>query len=52
MTIKLDKKTTKAEIVQLIQQMKSTKKLDVSKYAGKLKWGQDAVAYQRELRDE
>lgn len=52
MTIKLNKKATKAEITQLLQQMKSAKKLDVSKYAGKLKWGQDAVSYQRELRDE
>lgn len=52
MTIKLDKRATKDEIALLLQQVKSAKKLDVQKYAGKLKWGQDALTYQRELRDE
>lgn len=52
MTIKLDKKATKDEITNLLQQVKSAKKLDVQKYAGKLNWGQNALAFQRELRDE
>lgn len=52
MTIKLSQAATKEEIAEQLQKLKSTKKLDVQKYAGKLKWGQDALIYQRELRDE
>ena len=52
MTIKLDKKATKDEIASLLRQVKSVRKLDVQKYAGKLKWGQDALHFQQELRDE
>ena len=52
MTIKLDKKATKDEIASLLQRVKPAKKLDVQKYAGKLKWGQDALHFQQELRNE
>ncbi|MVM40784.1 hypothetical protein GO730_28970 [Spirosoma sp. HMF3257] len=52
MTIKLSKKATKDEIASLLQKVKPAKTLDVQKYAGKLKWGQDALTYQRELRND
>ncbi|GAB4038727.1 hypothetical protein [Spirosoma gilvum] len=52
MTIKLSKTATKDEIANQLQQLKPTKKLDVQKYAGKLKWGQDALKYQQELRND
>jgi len=52
MTIKISKTATKEELAAQLRQLKPAKKLDVSKYAGKVKWGQDALDYQRELRDE
>lgn len=52
MTIKLSKTASNAEISNQLKRLKPVKKLDVSKYAGKLKWGQDALDYQRQLRDE
>ncbi|MBC7570234.1 MAG: hypothetical protein H7319_10925 [Spirosoma sp.] len=52
MTIKISKTATKEELAAQLRQLKPAKKLDVSKYAGKVRWGQDALDYQRELRDE
>ena len=52
MTIKLSETATKSEIADQFKQLKQAKKLDVGKYAGKLKWGQDPLDYQRRLRDE
>ena len=52
MTIRLKKSATKDEIETQLKRLKPAKKLDVSKYAGKIIWGQDALDYQRELRNE
>lgn len=52
MTIKLSNTATKSEIADQLKQLKPAKKLDIGKYVGKLKWGQDPLDYQRQLRDE
>jgi hypothetical protein len=48
MTIKLTKAATKAKIAEKLRQLQQPKGLDVLKYAGKLKWGKDDLAYQRD----
>ena len=53
MTIRLQKDATETQIKDVLRKVKSSgKPLDVSKFLGKLKWGQDPVAYQRDLRGE
>lgn len=53
MTIRLQKDANEAQIKKVLRKVKTSgKPLDVSKFLGKLKWGQDPVAYQRDLRGE
>lgn len=53
MTIRLQKDATDTQIKEILRKVKPTgKPLDVSKFLGKVKWGQDPVAYQRDLRGE
>lgn len=52
MTIKLAKTATQEEIADQLKQLKSVKRLNVKKYIGKLNWRQDALEYQRQLRNK
>lgn len=52
MTIKISKAATQSEIAEQLKQLKPVRRLDVKKYMGKLSWGQNALEYQRQMRDE
>ncbi|WP_460963166.1 hypothetical protein [Spirosoma litoris] len=54
MTIRLKKDATPKQIKEALDKIKppTGQPLDVSRFSGKIKWGQDAVEYQRELRSE
>jgi hypothetical protein len=53
MVINLKKNATPQQITQALSTAKPTGKvIDAKQFAGKVKWGQDALAYQRELRGE
>ena len=53
MTIRLKKDATPKQIKEALDKVKPTgKPLDVNRFLGKLKWGQDPVEYQRDLRGE
>lgn len=53
MTIRIKKDATPEQIKEALGKIKPTgKSLDVSRFLGKMQWGQDPVAYQRDLRGE
>ncbi len=53
MTVIIPPNATKEQIEATLKKLKKTsKKFDVDKYFGKMKWGQDSLKFQRELRGE
>ncbi|MBC8047782.1 MAG: hypothetical protein H7Y00_13375 [Fimbriimonadaceae bacterium] len=54
MVVVLNKKLSKKEIDAVIKKTVSKKKkgFDPDKYVGKVKWNEDAVSYQKEVRNE
>ena len=53
MVIRLKKNATPKHIKEALTKVKKAEKpFDISHFAGKLKWGQDAVDFQRELRGD
>ena len=52
MTVTINKGAGKKKLNEILNKIKHTKKLDAKKHLGKVKWEEDAVAYQRKLRDE
>ena len=53
MLIAIKKDATPRQITQAIAAVKSTGKvLDAKRFAGKVKWGQNALEYQHDLRGE
>lgn len=53
MTIRLKKDATPKQIKEALGKVKQTgKPLNVTLFSGKMKWGQDPVEYQRDLRGE
>jgi len=41
----------KKELNEALKKIKRTKKLDAKRHLGKVKWGEDALEYQKRLRD-
>jgi len=53
MVITINKNTDFNKIDRLLLNMKGTRKLFCSeKFSGKIKWGEDALKYQKKIRDE
>lgn len=52
MIIVINKNTSKKEIKEKLKKLKSTKVFDAKKFAGKIKWGEDALVFQKRLRNE
>ena len=52
MTVVIDKNTDIQKLNALLLKLKTGKKLKAKKYCGSVKWGEDALAYQKKLRDE
>lgn len=52
MIIIINKNTTKKELKEKIRQLKSTKLFDAKRFAGKISWGEDALKFQKRLRNE
>ena len=52
MTVTIKKGAGKQKLNEILSKIKHTKKLDAKQHLGKVKWEEDAVAYQRKLRDE
>jgi len=42
----------KKKLDEVLQKIKHTKKLDAKRHLGKVKWNEDALAFQKKLRDE
>lgn len=42
----------KKRLDEILKKLKQTKKLDAKRYLGKVKWGEDALGYQKKIRDE
>jgi hypothetical protein len=52
MTIVIDKNTTPSELEKQLNALKPTKTLNARKHLGKVKWEEDALAYQLRKRQE
>lgn len=52
MTIKIKKGSVPVDVIRQLNTVKEPKLFDVNKHAGKVKWEQDPLAYQRESRSE
>jgi hypothetical protein len=52
MVIEIKKGMSKADMDQALSQLRRGKRLDARKFLGSVKWSEDALAYQRRLRDE
>lgn len=52
MTVVIDKNTDVKELDKLLLKLKTGKKLKAKKYCGSVKWGEDALDYQKKLRNE
>ena len=52
MTITVKKGISKKKLNEVLRKMKHTKKLNAKRHLGKVKWGKDALEYQKKLRDE
>lgn len=52
MVIVIPKNITRKELQQKMKQIKSSKLFDAKKFAGKIKWGEDALKFQKRMRDE
>ncbi|WP_352422054.1 hypothetical protein [Proteiniphilum sp.] len=52
MIITIDKSMKRQEIEKLLQHMKPRKLFLANRFVGKVKWNEDALAYQKRLRNE
>ena len=52
MVVVIEKKHDKRKINRLLNEIKPTKIFDAKKFAGKIQWNEDPVAYQKRLRNE
>ncbi len=52
MNVVVKKGSGKKRLNELLQKMKYRKKLDAKRHLGKVKWNEDALKYQKRLRDE
>lgn len=52
MVIVIDKNTSKKELERKLKEIGATKVLDAKKFAGKINWGEDALRFQKRMRDE
>jgi len=52
MVLTLKKGMSKKKLNEVLRKIKHTKKLDAKLHLGKVKWNEDALAYQKRLRDE
>lgn len=53
MTVLIPEKANQAQIKEVLDKLKKPKKsFKAEKYFGKIKWGQNALEFQRELRGE
>jgi hypothetical protein len=51
MVVRLEKNASQKQVKEVLSKVKAAPKpFDISKFAGKVKWGQDALEFQRELR--
>lgn len=52
MVLAVKKGMARKELNEALKKFKRIKKLDSKRHLGKVKWGEDALAYQKRLRDE
>ena len=52
MVLTIKKGMSKKNVDDVLRKIKQTKKLDAKRYLGKVKWDEDALAYQKRIRDE
>jgi hypothetical protein len=52
MLITIKKENGKQEVDKLLANLKPRKVFQSKKFLGRLKWGEDALLYQKRLRDE
>jgi hypothetical protein len=52
MVITIKKESGKLEVDKLLADLKPRKVFQSKKFLGKLKWGEEALQYQKRLRDE
>lgn len=52
MIIIINKSTSEKEIKEKLKQLRSTKLFDAKKFAGKINWEEDAMNFQKRLRNE
>ena len=52
MVITIKKDTNNQEIEKLLLSFKPRKRFSSKQFLGKIKWGEDALEYQKRLRDE
>ena len=52
MVITIKKDTDNKEIDKLLSSLKPRKQFSSAKFLGKIKWGEDALEYQKRIRNE
>ena len=52
MILTVKKGMDKKRLDEILKKLKQTKKLDAKRHLGKVKWGEDALSYQKKIRDE
>lgn len=52
MIITIDKSMKNKDIEKLLQHLKPSKLFPSNRFVGKIKWNEDALSYQKRLRDE
>lgn len=50
MTVKISKKTGKKDLNEALRKIKPSKVLNAARHSGKVKWGEDALSYQKKMR--
>jgi hypothetical protein len=52
MVVVIEKNSDKQKINELLAKFEPSKVFDAKKFAGKIKWEEDPVTYQKRMRDE
>jgi hypothetical protein len=52
MVLTVKKGMNKKKLDEVLRNLKQTKQLDAKRHLGKVKWDEDALAYQKRIRDE
>jgi hypothetical protein len=52
MVVKIKKDTNVQEIDRILSSLEPRKRFRSEMFLGKIKWGEDAVEYQKKIRDE